>query len=271
MLVRRTALLVFPTMCLGIFCSACVKRVPPSKLGNSSVPQESRTPTAGKAIPDPTIAVFEVEPSIIQTGEEAVIRWKTRNTASVEVSQGIGRVEAEGTLWVRPTKTTNYVLLAKADQRTASASIVLRVLTSFPNARNASDSPSDSQMPELQDLYFSSDRTELTEAARRALVSYVEHLKRILQSTPDSGILLEGHCDDQGSSEYSLGIAARRAAVVLGDLSLLGVPTNRVEALTVGSEQPLCAEASVDCRARNNRVHLSVTSMARGLELPPRR
>ncbi len=267
----QAALVIVPAICMGIFCAGCVKHVQLSIVGRPSTQQDSQNRVEGSAAPQPTITVFEVEPSVIEAGQEALIHWKTSNSTTVEMSQGIGRVNVEGTQKVRPTRTTEYVLLARADQGTTSANVVVRVVASLqrPNGRDAADISS-SRAPELRDIYFSSNGADLTDTVRGALQTYAEDVKRILQSTANSEISVEGHCDNHGSTEYSLAIGALRAATVVGYLSALGVPTNRLNSVSFGSEQPSCSETTEDCRTRNNRVHFIVTTTTSELALPLR-
>jgi peptidoglycan-associated lipoprotein len=57
-------------------------------------------------------------------------------------------------------------------------------------------------------------------------------------------VLIEGHCDERGSSEYNMGLGERRALAVKEYLLNYGIKSVRIEITTLGKEQP----ASVDCR-----------------------
>ena len=53
-------------------------------------------------------------------------------------------------------------------------------------------------------------------------------------------IMLEGHADSRGSSEYNLALGTRRANSVKDYLVSLGVPTTRVTVVSKGKEAPFC-------------------------------
>ena len=64
------------------------------------------------ADPLPKIDFLSASPMRILKGEEAILRWVTReaNQAQVRITPGIGLVESEGHCIVRPFKTTAYTL-----------------------------------------------------------------------------------------------------------------------------------------------------------------
>ena len=64
------------------------------------------------ADPIPEIVSFTAEPRRIVAGEEAVLKWATRNArdARVVMDPHAGAVERDGTYTVRPTETTKYTL-----------------------------------------------------------------------------------------------------------------------------------------------------------------
>ena len=79
----------------------------------------------------------------------------------------------------------------------------------------------------------------------------------ILHDFPGVEILVEGHCDESGSSEYNLELGYGRAESVKRLLEGMGVPGSRVKAVSRGEASPQCADATEECRAKNRRVHFA--------------
>jgi peptidoglycan-associated lipoprotein len=59
----------------------------------------------------------------------------------------------------------------------------------------------------LKDVFFEYDKAAIEADQRTALNDNVRWLK----SNANAKILLEGHCDERGTSEYNLGLGDRRA------------------------------------------------------------
>jgi peptidoglycan-associated lipoprotein len=72
-----------------------------------------------------------------------------------------------------------------------------------------------------------------------------------LKANPNTLLLVEGHTDERGTSEYNLRLGDLRAAAVLSYLLAQGVPAARMVAISYGKEQPVCTERTEACWARN--------------------
>jgi peptidoglycan-associated lipoprotein len=103
----------------------------------------------------------------------------------------------------------------------------------------------------FDDIHFDYDRYVLPADAKPVLRKVADYLLK------NSGqkILIEGHCDERGTSEYNLGLGDRRAKVAKDYLVSLGVPSFRVDVMSYGKEKPLCTEQEEDCWRRNRRDH----------------
>jgi len=85
----------------------------------------------------------------------------------------------------------------------------------------------------LQPVYFDFDRSNVKETERAKLQAAKDYLLK----NPQYRLLLEGHCDWHGTSEYNLGLGDRRAAAAKKYLLTIGVPADKVETLSKGSEE----------------------------------
>lgn len=69
-------------------------------------------------------------------------------------------------------------------------------------------------------------------------------------------VLVEGHTDSRGGSEYNLALGQRRADAVVRALTLLGVPDAQLEAVSFGKERPAVQGDDEAAYAKNRRVEL---------------
>ncbi len=60
----------------------------------------------------PTISSFTVAPINISQGQTAVLAWSVSDAEQIQIDQGIGPVEASGSMTVGPDKSTKYTLTA---------------------------------------------------------------------------------------------------------------------------------------------------------------
>ena len=108
----------------------------------------------------------------------------------------------------------------------------------------------------LKDAYFDYDQSDLRDDARTVLSSNAEWLKRYRTIQ----VLVEGHCDERGTSAYNLALGDRRANAARDYLDSLGVAASRIRTVSYGKERPACTEASEDCYQQNRRAHFVITA-----------
>ncbi|MFP4015196.1 MAG: OmpA family protein [Chitinispirillaceae bacterium] len=102
----------------------------------------------------------------------------------------------------------------------------------------------------LKPVYFEYNSFDLTSES-------MEQLGEIAKFLKDNGgmrILIEGHCDERGSSQYNMGLGENRAKVVEKYLVSLGVEKIRMETTSFGKEKPAQQNCSNDeCHSKNRR------------------
>ena len=108
----------------------------------------------------------------------------------------------------------------------------------------------------LADVFFNLDQSSLRDDARGPLQKNAEWMKRWSATR----ILVEGHCDERGSSEYNLGLGERRAAAVKEYLVSLGIAADRIGVVSKGKESPACTESAESCWQQNRRGHFLITA-----------
>lgn len=107
--------------------------------------------------------------------------------------------------------------------------------------------------PVLFDVFFDFDRFAIRDDARSGL----EADAGLLKSQSGDKILIEGHCDERGTSAYNLVLGERRAQAVARYLRDLGVPSSQMQITSYGKERPFCAEHSEACWQSNRRAHFT--------------
>ena len=105
------------------------------------------------------------------------------------------------------------------------------------------------EVPEISTVYFDLDQATLRADARDILAKNYEAFK---QHT-DWEALVEGHCDERGTTEYNLGLGQKRAAAVREYYITLGLDGGRIATISYGKEQPICTEHTDECWGKNRR------------------
>ncbi len=105
----------------------------------------------------------------------------------------------------------------------------------------------------FRDIPFNYDSATLSDTARQNAEYNIE----ILKANPEVSVQLEGHCDERGTAEYNMALGNRRAQSVYELLASHGVPRERIETISYGSEVPLDPAHNESAYAKNRRVHFS--------------
>ncbi len=103
----------------------------------------------------------------------------------------------------------------------------------------------------LQTVHFDYDKATLPSAEKQKLEGNASWLKK----NTTSKMLIEGHCDQRGSTEYNLSLGERRANAVKQMLVQMGVSANRVSTVSFGKEKLLANGESESEMAQNRRAN----------------
>jgi peptidoglycan-associated lipoprotein len=247
---------------LTLFAAGCKKKAPvappppppPANTGGTATPPR---PSAA-----PTVAQFTAEPTSIQRGQSATLRWEVSgDVTSVSIDQTIGTVQNNGNRRVFPSESTTYTLTATgaggSTTATATVSVTSPPPPPPPPPPSGGGGTPEQRIAGLQDVYFDYDKSDVRGDARDTLTSDANAIKSILNDFPNSTIVVEGHCDERGSAEYNLGLADRRASVARDFLVQLGIPAERLKTISYGKERPQCSESNESCWQKNRRAHFS--------------
>ena len=102
----------------------------------------------------------------------------------------------------------------------------------------------------LEDVFFDFDQYKIDKSAKEILVKNVEWLKQ----NPSLEVQLVGHCDERGTNNYNIALGERRSFDVKNELTILGISTDKLFAISYGEEKPVCVEGKEKCWSKNRRV-----------------
>jgi peptidoglycan-associated lipoprotein len=260
---KRKITVICLAVSIALFAEGCKKKVPAPPPPPPPAPAPAPPPAPPAA---PAVAQFTAEPSTIQRGQSATLRWEVGGDVSnVAINQGIGTVRSTGSQQVTPTNSTTYTLTATGPGGSVTSSATVSVVTPPPPPPPAPP-PAPSAPPatveqllgsEVQDAFFDYDKSDIRGDSRDALTRDAAALKAILSQFPSAVIMVEGHCDERGSAEYNIGLGDRRASSAKDFLVSLGVPGDRLKTVSYGKERPQCTESNEACWQRNRRAHFS--------------
>lgn len=91
----------------------------------------SRKVTVTVTVPPPTVAI-SASPQQVEAGHPSVLAWVSTDATSVEIDNGVGVVDASGSLAVNVAETTCFTIQAGGPGGTASASVTVTVVLPPP-------------------------------------------------------------------------------------------------------------------------------------------
>jgi len=103
-------------------------------------------------------------------------------------------------------------------------------------------------------ILFAVDSDALTTTAQ----GNIRELAEIVMKYEDTNILIEGHTDSTGSSNYNQRLSENRASSVLRQIKSQGVKGSRVSMIGYGEEQPIADNATTYGRQQNRRVEVAI-------------
>lgn len=108
------------------------------------------------------------------------------------------------------------------------------------------------QRPAQSVCHFDYDSSALRPEAQSLIAQHVAYLK----ANKAQKILLQGHADERGSREYNLALGQRRADAVKQAMSVLGIPEDTLEAVSMGEEKPVAEGHDEAAWTQNRRVEM---------------
>lgn len=110
----------------------------------------------------------------------------------------------------------------------------------------------DMAMLDVRTIYFDFDSSEIRAESRDVLMAHA----RYLANSPNTDVVLKGHTDERGTTEYNLALGERRGQAVARYLAVNGVSRDRLETVSYGEEQPAMSGSGEEANAQNRRVEI---------------
>jgi peptidoglycan-associated lipoprotein len=106
-------------------------------------------------------------------------------------------------------------------------------------------------LPGLGDVFYDFDKSEL----RTDAVAQLKTNANWMQEMRSNSVIIEGHCDERGTSEYNLALGERRANSARDYIVNLGIAPARLKTVSYGEEKPFAAGSNEEAWAQNRRAH----------------
>jgi peptidoglycan-associated lipoprotein len=103
----------------------------------------------------------------------------------------------------------------------------------------------------LGDIFFDFDRSGITPEGEAQLK---QNAGWMVANTAKS-VVIEGHCDERGTSEYNMALGQRRADSAMDAMVSLGADQARMTAISYGEEKPFDTGHDEAGWAQNRRAH----------------
>jgi len=106
----------------------------------------------------------------------------------------------------------------------------------------------------MKDFMFDFDRSDIRYSESKKPAEIATYMTQ----NPTARLGIDGYTDSRGSTQYNLPLSQRRVATVRDALIQAGVPADRIETGTFGTDRSLCNPATEQCAQRDGRVEVLV-------------
>lgn len=103
-------------------------------------------------------------------------------------------------------------------------------------------------------VFYAFDSAVITDESRENLEQQSLYLKK----NPNVNVIMEGHCDERGSTEYNLALGALRAGNAAHVLIKDGIEPERIKTISYGKERPQYPGTGEEVWAKNRNATTKV-------------
>jgi peptidoglycan-associated lipoprotein len=105
-----------------------------------------------------------------------------------------------------------------------------------------------------ENIHFEFDKSRLLPAEKEIL----QRKAKWLLGHPEVRVIIEGHCDERGTTEYNIALGDRRAVSAMSYLIDLGVESQRLTTVSYGEEKPIDPGHNESAWAKNRRAQFVI-------------
>ena len=105
-----------------------------------------------------------------------------------------------------------------------------------------------------QNIHFEFDSAQLSSMAKQL----IEEKAEWLGANSGVAVIIEGHCDERGTTDYNIALGERRAIVVKNYLVNLGISGSRLTTVSFGEEKPLDPAVNEAAYRKNRRAQFVI-------------
>ena len=106
----------------------------------------------------------------------------------------------------------------------------------------------------LKEIMFDFDRADIRYSESRKPAEIAAYMSQ----NPSVRLGIDGYTDSRGTSQYNLPLSQRRVTTVRDALIQAGVPADRIETGTFGTDRLMCNPSTEQCSQREGRVEVLV-------------
>ena len=236
----RNGLPILSTVLLAVLLSGCSAKRP-----------VAIAPPPAPPPPAPSASI-KVSPDAVQAGQPVTVTWTTENASDVNIDP-FGLVQPNGSQTITPTESATYRLTAKGPGGIQETDARVTV-TDVPEPPITMEELLEGGPPSRMDVLFDYDASSIRSDQMATIRNDADFLKR----HPEVHIVVEGHCDELGSTEYNIALGEMRALEVRSALVKAGISASRIEIKSYGKERPFCDEESESCWQKNRCAHIAI-------------
>ena len=107
---------------------------------------------------------------------------------------------------------------------------------------------------EFAPVYFGFDSTVVPQGELGKIDAVVQHLT----AKTDRVVVVEGNCDERGSSEYNMSLGENRAIIIRNYLVQSGIAADRIQTRSYGAEKPAVDGHDESAWAKNRRGEFAI-------------
>ena len=107
---------------------------------------------------------------------------------------------------------------------------------------------------EFAPVYFGFDSTVVPAGELGKIDAVAKHLTE----KTDRVVVVEGNCDERGSSEYNMSLGENRAIIIRDYLVQSGIAANRIQTRSYGAEKPAVDGHDESAWAKNRRGEFAI-------------